>query len=233
MNKIEETSEFISFDKQKIFYRKYSCKKWNNKVVVILHRGHEHSKRLEDIVKDKRLQGYKVYTYYYRGHGYTKAPAASYEFMNLVRDLNAFINFIYKENNIKQKQIFIIANSLAGVVASTWIHDYAPKIAGIALVAPAFKIKLYLPFAKQFLAFALKFKPNLNIKSYVKSKFLTKDIAEQEKYNKDELIKPDIPAKQLVTLLDTANRILNDADLISTPTLILSAQKDYVVDNTR
>ncbi|WP_072682743.1 bifunctional alpha/beta hydrolase/class I SAM-dependent methyltransferase [Arcobacter sp. LA11] len=230
MSKIEENSEFISFDEEKIFYRKYSDETWNKKVVIVLHRGHEHSKRLEDIINDKRLEGYRVYSYDYRGHGYTKAKA-TYEFMNLVRDLNAFVNFICQENNIKQEQIFIIANSVAGVVASTWIHDYAPKIAGVALVAPAFKIKLYFPFAKEFLNLAIKFKKDLNIKSYVKAKYLTKNTLEQEKYNADELITPDIPAKQLVTLLDTAKRVVDDANLISCPTLVLSAQKDYVVDD--
>lgn len=229
MSKIEENSEFTSFDEEKIFYRKYCEETWNKKVVIVLHRGHEHSKRLEDIINDKKLEGYKVYSYDYRGHGYTKAKA-TYEFMNLVRDLNSFVNFICQENNIKQEQIFIIANSVAGVVASTWIHDYAPKIAGVALVAPAFKIKLYFPFAKEFLNLAIKFKKDLNIKSYVKAKFLTKDVLEQEKYNADELITPDIPAKQLVTLLDTAKRVVDDASLISCPTLVLSAQKDYVVD---
>lgn len=230
MNKLEGNSEFTSFDEEKIFYRKYSDETWNKKVVIVLHRGHEHSKRLEDVINDKRLEGYKVYSYDYRGHGYTKVKA-TYEFMNLVRDLNAFVNFICQENNIKQKQIFIIANSVAGVVASTWIHDYAPKIAGVALVAPAFKIKLYFPFAKEFLNLAIKFKKDLNIKSYVKAKFLTKDVLEQQKYNADKLITPDIPAKQLVTLLDTAKRVVEDANLISCPTLVLSAQKDYVVDD--
>ncbi len=230
MSKLEKNSEFISFDKEKIFYREYSDEMWNKKVVIVLHRGHEHSKRLEDIINDKRLKGYKVYSYDYRGHGYTKTKA-TYEFMNLVRDLNAFVNFICKKDKIKQKQIFIIANSVAGVVASTWIHDYAPKISGVALVAPAFKIKLYFPFAKELLDLAIKFKKDLNIKSYVKAKFLTKDILEQQKYNADELITPDIPARQLVTLLDTTKRVVNDANLISIPTLILSAQKDYIVDD--
>jgi len=230
MNKKEEKSEFISFDNERIFYRKWSDKNWNKKVVILLHRGHEHSKRLEEIAKDKQVNGYIVYSYDVRGHGHTKVKA-TYEFMDLVRDLNAFVNFICKENKISQEQIFIIANSVAGVVASTWIHDYAPRISGVALVAPAFKIKLYFPFAKEFLNLAVKFKADLNIKSYVKAKFLTKDPVEQQKYKDDKLITPDIPAKQLITLLDTAKRVVNDANLISCPTLVLSAQKDYVVDD--
>jgi hypothetical protein len=100
----------------------------------------------------------------------------------------------------------------------------------MALIAPAFKIKLYAPFAAEALKLAIYFKPDLNIKSYVKAKYLTHDLAEQDRYNNDGLITPNIPARQLTTLLDTAKRVVEDASLIVTPTLVLSATKDYVVD---
>lgn len=229
VSKQQTQAEFITFDGESLFYREWKDTTWNNKVVILLHRGHEHSKRLEDIAQHPRLAGYKVYSYDYRGHGYSKA-AATDEFMNLVRDLDGFVNFICLQNNISQEHVFIVANSVAGVVTATWIHDYAPKIAGVALVAPAFRIKLYFPFAKQLLSLVLKLKPTFNIKSYVKAKFLTRDVAEQQKYNADSLITPDIPAKQLVTLLNTAQRVVSDANLTSIPTLVLSAQKDVVVN---
>ena len=108
----------------------------------------------------------------------------------------------------------------------------APKIAGMALVAPAFKIKLYVPLAKPALALMLHFKEDLTITSYVKAKFLTHNVEEQKRYNTDPLITPNIPAKQLVTLLDTAQRVVEDASLIVTPTLVLSATADYVVESS-
>ena len=151
--------------------------------------------------------------------------------MNLVRDLDAFVKFVCAKENKKPRDIFIVANSVAGVVASTWVHDYAPDIRGMALVAPAFKIKLYMPFANELLKLAIRFKADLNITSYVKSKFLTHDVSEQEKYDSDSLITPNIPARQLTTLLDTGKRIVADANLITVPTLVLSAGKDYVVDS--
>lgn len=224
--------KFQSFDSKDIFYRNWDNKKeWNKRILIILHRGHEHSERLNALARDKAFENYKIYSYDNRGHGYTTTES-SYEFMNLVRDLNSFVKFVCNKEKIEEKDIFIIANSVAGVVTSTWVHDFAPKIAGMALVAPAFKIKLYAPFAKEGLGLITKFKPNLNIKSYVKAKFLTHDKKEQEKYNNDSLITPDIPASQLVTLLDTAKRVVNDASLISVPTIVLSASSDYVVDSS-
>ncbi len=226
-----QTGIFKSFDDSEIFYREWEQEdKSNGRILIILHRGHEHSKRLEDIAKKPEFAGYKIYSYDNRGHGETKTKA-TYEFMDLVRDLDIFVGFVCKKEQKSQEDIFIIANSVAGVTASTWIHDFAPKVRGVALIAPAFKIKLYFPFAKEFLKLAIKFKPKLNIKSYVKSKFLTHNKSEQNRYDNDPLITPNIPARQLTTLLDSAKRVVDDAYLIATPMLILSATDDYVVDN--
>jgi len=224
-------STFKTFDNQELFYRTWqSDTPSNGKILILLHRGHEHSARLESIALKKEFEGYKIYSYDNRGHGESRVEAA-YEFMDLVRDLDAFVGFVCKTEGKSEKDIFVVANSVAGVVASTWVHDFSPKIAGMALVAPAFKIKLYFPLAKEFLKFAIMFKSKLNIKSYVKSKFLTHDIEEQKRYDEDLLITPNIPARQLTTLLDTAQRVVSDASLISIPTLVLSATKDYVVDS--
>lgn len=222
---------FKSFDNTELFYREWEHDVASNgRILIILHRGHEHSGRLESIAAKPEFAGYKIFSYDNRGHGHTEATA-SYEFMDFVRDLDAFVSFVCAKEGKRQEDIFIIANSVAGVTASTWVHDYAPKVRGVALIAPAFKIKLYFPFAKELLKLAIKFKPEFNIKSYVKSKFLTHDIEEQKRYNNDTLITPHIPARQLTTLLDTAERIVNDAETIVTPMLVLSATKDYVVDS--
>lgn len=224
------TGTFTSFDGQSLFYRKWKPESPNGKLLLLLHRGHEHSARLDDIARNKAFEGYCIYAFDNRGHGHTHIEA-TFEFMHLVRDLNAFVSFVCHEEQKSEQDVFIIANSVAGAVASTWVHDFAPKISGMALVAPAFKIKLYFPFAKPFLKFILKFKPKLTITSYVKSKFLTHNKAEQAKYDNDELITPNIPAAQLTSLLDTGERIVKDAAMITTPTLVLSASKDYVVDS--
>ncbi len=222
---------FESFDQSPLYYREWKPEaRSNGKILILLHRGHEHSARLEPIAEQSCFARFNIYSYDNRGHGHTESKA-TYEFMNLVRDLDAFVNFVCSKENKKLRDVFIVANSVAGVVASTWVHDYAPDIRGMALVAPAFKIKLYMPFASELLKLAIHFKPDLNITSYVKSKFLTHDVNEQKKYDADSLITPNIPAKQLTTLLDTGKRIVADANLIVTPTLVLSATKDYVVDS--
>ena len=221
---------FNTFDGNKIFYRKWNFEK-DKKTLIIIHRGHEHSERLNILTQDEKFLKYNIFAYDLRGHGYTKIKSSPNS-MDYVRDLDSFVKHIKSEYQIKEEDIFIIANSIGGVILSAYVHDFAPNIAGIALLAPAFEIKLYIPFAKQLVTLLTKIKKNAKVMSYVKAKVLTHDIEEQNKYNSDKLINKEINAKLLIDLADMGKRLVEDSMAIELPTIIFSAEKDYVVKNS-
>ena len=70
----------------------------------------------------------------------------------------------------------------------TWVHDYAPRIRCVVLASPAFKVKLYVPFARAGLALMQKLRGNFFVNSYVKAKFLTHDPERIASYDTDPLI---------------------------------------------
>lgn len=221
---------FDTFDGNKIFYRKWNFEK-DKKTLIIIHRGHEHSERLNILTQDEKFLKYNIFAYDLRGHGYTKIKSSPNS-MDYVRDLDSFVKHIKSEYQIKEEDIFIIANSIGGVILSAYIHDFAPNIAGMALLAPAFEIKLYIPFAKQLVTLLTKIKKDAKVMSYVRAKVLTHDIEEQNKYNSDKLINKEINAKLLIDLADMGKRLVEDSMAIELPTIIFSAEKDYVVKNS-
>ena len=221
---------FNTFDGNKIFYRVWNFEK-NKKTLIIIHRGHEHSERLNNLAQDEKFLKYNIFAYDLRGHGYTETKTSP-NAMDYVRDLASFVNHIKNEYQIKEEDIFIVANSIGGVILSAYVHDFAPNIAGIALLAPAFEIKLYIPFAKQLVTLLTKIKKDAKVMSYVKAKVLTHDVEEQNKYNNDKLINKEINAKLLIDLADTGKRLIEDSMAIELPTIIFSAEKDYVVKNS-
>ncbi|WP_024480934.1 bifunctional alpha/beta hydrolase/class I SAM-dependent methyltransferase [Cellulophaga baltica] len=220
---------FNSFDGSEIFYRKWNFKP-SQKSVIIIHRGHEHSERLNDIATSSQFSEYNIFAFDLRGHGHTKTETSSV-FMDYVRDLDAFAHYLKSAYTIPSTDMFVIANSIGGVIASAWVHDYAPNIAGMALLAPAFRINLIVPLANEMITLGTKLKKDLIIKSYVKSTMLTHDVAQQNAYDTDSLITRSIDAKLLIDLADAGKRLVEDAAAIDTPTLILSAEKDKVVFN--
>ena len=223
------TGTFLGFDNAEIFYREWNYQP-NQKTIIVLHRGHEHSGRLDDFATNGRFEKYNVFAYDLRGHGYTPEPVSGV-FMDYVRDLEEFVQYLKYVYSIRTEDIFVVANSISSVIVSAWIHDFAPHIAGMALLAPAFSIKLYVPLAKEFIALGSKMTKDLTVKSYVKSKMLTHDEDQQRAYDADPLITKSIDGQMLVDFLDGGKRIVEDAAAIDIPTIIFSAEKDCVVDN--
>ncbi len=241
MNIHEYQSSFNSYDGTAMFYRYWLTADKANlpdsqtlKFAVLLHRGHEHSGRLGDLAQAFVAQGYQVVAWDARGNGRSGGERDHAEsFSQLVRDLDEFITLIKQTFNISGEQIILISSSLGAVIASSWVHDYAPNIRGMILGTPAFAIRLYVPLANPALKLAKKLGLMNRVSSYVKAQVLTHDKHAQELYHQDPLISSSISRDLLIDSLSTGERLLDDAGAITTPTLILCAGKDYVVNTQK
>ncbi len=227
-------SGFASADGTRLFFRAWEptapCLSRNPRALIFLHRGHEHSGRIEQLVR--RFQRHEDWAFAYdaRGHGHSPGERGEApDFATLVSDLHAFVRHVVQRYGIACEDIVVVANSVGAVVAATWVHDYAPRIRGLVMAAAAFRIKLYVPLAKPALRFARRFKPDLSVTSYIRPGMLTHSKKEAVAYAADPLIAKSISAKILLELADTAERIVRDAAAIGVPVLMLVADKDYVV----
>ncbi|MGH6962419.1 MAG: class I SAM-dependent methyltransferase family protein, partial [Dongiaceae bacterium] len=109
------------------------------------------------------------------------------------------------------------------------VHDYAPPLRGLVLAAPAFRVKLYVPFAIPLLRLRARLRGRSFLRSYVRGRWLTHDDDVARAYDSDPLVSPDISVDVLLGLHDAATRIVADAGAIRTPTLVLTAGSDWVV----
>ncbi len=233
MTRVCEEGTFKTWDGTALFCRTWAPAAQSDKALILIHRGHEHSGRLQDLLDALDLPDFWAFSWDNRGHG--KSPgerghAPSYS--ALVQDLDSFVRHICAKHHIPMENVAVVANSVGAVTAAAWVHDYAPRIRSMVLAAPAFRIKLYIPFAIPLLRLLLRFKPKATISSYVKSRMLTHDAAQSRAYDEDDLITRDISVNILLGLHDTATRIMADAGAIDTPTLVLSGGADWVVQNS-
>lgn len=238
----EYHSTFNSYDGTAMFYRYWLTDKSEHvydhdgdrddlKIIVMLHRGHEHSQRLTDMAHAFVKQGYQVFAWDARGNGRSGGERDHAEsFGQLVRDLDEFLKVIKAQTHTNDEQIVLIASSLGAVIASAYVHDYAPNIRGMILGTPALAIRLYVPFALPALKVAKKLGVMSRVSSYVKAQVLTHDKEAQSQYHADKLISSSISRDLLINSLQTGARLLDDAGAITTPTMILCAGQDYVVD---
>jgi alpha-beta hydrolase superfamily lysophospholipase/SAM-dependent methyltransferase len=227
-------SHFAASDGTRLFFRAWQpaapASAQPPRALVFLHRGHEHSGRVAQLVERFGRVDDWAFAHDARGHGHTPGPRGDApDFATLVSDLDTFVRHIVATYGIAIEDIVVVGNSVGAVVASTWIHDYAPRIRGVILAAAAFEIKLYVPLAKPALRFARRFKPDLTVTSYIRPSMLTHSKEEAAAYAADPLITKTISAKILLDLADTAERIVKDAAAIDVPVLMLVADRDAVV----
>jgi alpha-beta hydrolase superfamily lysophospholipase len=217
-------------DGTELFYRSWTPLKPSHRAVILFHRGHEHSARWQDLIDRIGLDDFWFFAWDARGHGRSPGDRGYAEsFGQYVKDADEFVRHVATEQGISLENVAVIAQSVGAVIASTWVHDFAPPIRALVVATPAFRIKLYVPFAIPGLRLLRKFKPKSFIKSYVKPKLLTHDKEQARIYADDKLISPQIAVNILLDLHDTSTRIVADAGAIQVPTLLLISGTDWVV----
>jgi len=220
-------------DGTQLFYRAWIPREPTRKALVIFHRGHEHSGRLEDVVRDLRLPDIAIFAWDARGHGRSDGQRGyAPSFGCLAKDADEFVRHISETHCQRLEDIVVLGHSVGAVAVAAWVHDYAPPIRGMVLVTPALRVKLYVPFARTWLRMiqSLVRRRTMFVSSYVKGHMLTHDAEQARRYNADPLTSRAIAVNVLLGLHDTATRLMADAGAIQTPALVLAGGADWVVD---
>jgi alpha-beta hydrolase superfamily lysophospholipase len=230
--RVADERSFTTHDGVELFYRYWPAPRSGAapRGVALFHRGHEHSGRLQHVVDELGLEDMAMFAWDARGHG--RSPGARGDSPSLaasVRDVEAFVRHIGAQHGIAAQDLAIVAQSVGAVLVSTWAHDYAPRVRCLVLASPAFKVKLYAPFARQGLRLLHALFGNFFLNSYVKAKFLTHDPERVRSYESDALITRPISVRILLGLYDAAERVVADAGAIRLPVLLLVSGADWVV----
>lgn len=225
---------FTTHDGVELFYRHWpavdAAAGEPRQAVLLFHRGHEHSGRIAHLVDELDLPGFDFFAWDARGHGQSPGERGdSPSFAASARDVQTFCDHIGVAHQIDEANIAVVAQSVGAVIASTWVHDYAPRIRSLVLASPAFKVKLYVPFARPGLALMRRLRGNFFVNSYVKAKFLSHDPERVASYDSDPLITKAISVNVLLGLYEAADRVVADAQAIQVPTQLLISGSDFVV----
>ncbi|CBG88393.1 bifunctional alpha/beta hydrolase/class I SAM-dependent methyltransferase [Citrobacter rodentium] len=227
-----EEQQFLTSDGATLFYRRWPATTPGAapKVIVLFHRGHEHSGRLQHIVDELAIPDTTFYAWDARGHGHSPGQRGySPSLARSVQDVDEFVRFAATDSQAALEDVVVVGQSVGAVLAAVWAHDYAPPVRGLVLASPAFRVKLYVPFARQGLALLHRLRGLFFVNSYVKGKYLTHDPGRVASFNQDPLITRPIAVNILLDLYKASERIVSDASAITLPVLMLVSGEDYVV----
>ena len=100
------------------------------KILVLFHRGHEHSGRWEDVVDALAPEGFTVFAWDARGNGRSEGPRDDAEnFGCYARDAELFVRHLSETEGVPIEQIAVVGHSVGAAIVAAWIHDYAPRAA--------------------------------------------------------------------------------------------------------
>ena len=219
-----------TWDGTELFYRAWIPKSDCRKALILFHRGHEHSGRWQQTVDSLGFEDIAVFAWDQRGHGRSPGErGAAGGLTDIIRDTDTFVHHVSQHYDIPLENMIVLGHSLAAVTLSAWVHDYAPSIRAMILATPAFHVKLYVPCAISALRLRQQFLGPGRVTSYVRASLLTREPVEAKAYAADPLIFRQISVNLLLDLHDTANRLVQDAGAINTPTLMLAAGRDWIV----
>ena len=227
----EQQKRFTASDGAELFYRyRPAASGQTDRAIVLFHRGHEHSGRMIFLADELQLDDFAFFAWDARGHGHSPGERGdSPSLARSVQDVQEFMAHIQATYGLAQEQLAVVAQSVGAVLVATWLHDYAPKIHCAVLASPAFKVKLYVPWARPGLRLLHKLRGNFFVNSYVKARYLTHDPERIASYDSDSLIARAISVRILLGLYDAADRVVADAAAIGTPVQLLVSGSDWVV----
>src|SRR5215213_7445462 len=233
MRPVEEKT-FQTWDGVELFYRYWPATAAAKGAILLFHRGHEHSGRMAHLADELDLPDFALFAWDARGHGRSPGERGfSPSIGASVRDVQAFVDHIATTYGTATEDMALIAQSVGAVLISVWAHDYAPKIRCMVLASPAFKVKLYVPFARPGLKLQQKWRGKFFVNSYVKPQFLTHDPERIASYRADPLITRPIAVNVLLGLYDASERVVADARAITVPTQLLISGSDWVRSEER
>lgn len=226
-----EEREFVAHDGESLFYRHWPAATETPKGAILLfHRGHEHSGRMAHLVEELALPDYAFFAWDARGHGRSPGPRGySPGVAASVGDVQAFAEHVAQAHGRRIEDMAVVAQSVGAVVAASWILDHAPPIRAFVAASPAFKVKLYAPFARPGLKLLKKLRGDFYVNSYVRAEFLTHDPERIASFKADPLIARAISVNMLLELYEAGERVVAEAGKIATPVQLLISGGDWVV----
>jgi len=139
-----KTGYFHSFDDTEIFYE-YFLNPQEKAAIVISHGFCEFTAKFEEVVYYFYQEGYSVFLFDYRGHGYSGRSVEDgskvhvHSYSEYVLDLHNFITKIVRKSSLSKRMV-LYAHSMGGAIAALYLERFPEVFCCTILSSPMLKI---------------------------------------------------------------------------------------------
>ncbi|NVM44031.1 MAG: lysophospholipase [Candidatus Lokiarchaeota archaeon] len=231
---INEKGYFEGRETKRLFYQYWLPNSGNIKAYIIaLHSWGAHSDRMEVPAAYLTEKGYAIYAFDIRGHWRNAGnnPGHIDSMDHVQKDIVLFIDLIKKSAN--DKKIFIMGQSFGGLISLIFAINH-PALSGVIASSPLLryskKLSLSKRLGKKITAPISKISPNKTIDMVIEQNLLTSDIKILRKHISDNKKIEKISLISAAEMERSMKWAMENADNLLSPTLIMQAGNDKVVD---
>jgi alpha-beta hydrolase superfamily lysophospholipase len=216
-------------NKNGVYFRKWTAAK-AKAVVLSVHGMGAQSERSDDLGKFLRTKKISTYAIQLRGYGELAQKPGYVKSMKLYYEDIAVLKEIIKSEN-KGRPIFLLGESMGGVISHTIVLDHDSGYAGLIEIVPVFLDNMNMGLMQKVsIAVSALFNPEKQILMPFKTEELTRDTAVVKKLNKDKRETKIASAGLLLHFLLAQLRAVSKPRGIKIPVLFLLASKDMLGD---
>ncbi|MDH1702434.1 alpha/beta hydrolase [Comamonas terrigena] len=197
--------------------------------VLIVHGMGEHAGRYAALAQRLNGWGMAVRAYDQYGHGRSGGPRGGLSSDGRLRDDLARVLVATRAGMPASRPLVLLGHSMGGLVAADAVASGACQVEGLVLSSPALALHLS-GLQKALLASLPRLLPNLRVHNGVDSRHLSHDPAVVQAYDRDPLQHPRISGRMARYMAEGGERVVARAAAWRTPTLLLWAGQDRVVD---
>ncbi len=199
-----------------------------NAMVCIIPGFGEHSGRYKDMAEYLTIHGFGVTAMDTFGHGKStgrRGYSPSYE-----SSMNSIQRFLEEtERFFPGHKTFLYGHSMGGGLAINFVLRRRPKLTGLILGSPLFKIAFIPPFIKIFLARIMnKIYPSFSNDSNLDTTTLSRDHEIVKAYLNDPLVHGKISARTFLELMDSGQWALQHANELNIHCLLMHGTSDRI-----
>jgi len=226
---VHEEGEFKGKGGLKLYYQSWKPEQVRA-VMVLAHGLAEYSGRYKHVAEHFASEGIAFYALDHRGHGLSEGDRGYVDrFDDYVEDLDTFIGIVKKKET--GKKFVLLGHSMGGTIALMYALKSPNKIDYLILSSPALRLASEIDAGTlKMLEELAKTNPKQEIPSQIDPYTLSHDKKVCEAYANDPLIFKTITVRFVVEFVRAMNMILENADKLEVPTLLLVAGEDKLVN---
>jgi acylglycerol lipase len=220
----------LTFDNIPLYACEWSPEAQPTAAIILLHGLGEHSQRYTHVAQAFTDAGYSFFAFDLRGHGRSPGLRGDFpSFEAVMKDIDSISSIVAEK--YPQLPSILYGHSLGGLLVLYYVLSQTSKISGVIATGPGLRMAVDPSALKIKVGRTMmSIRPTLDFSNDIDRSGLSRDKTVVSAYIADPLVHDRVTARLGIEGLDTGKWVLDNADKLSLPLLLMQGTADRIVN---